>query len=50
VPAVVNGAIVARPVVTLRFSFDERVEDGLYAARSLKLFAERVEDPAAWIP
>jgi hypothetical protein len=50
VPAVVDGALVARPVVTLRFSFDERVEDGLYAAKSLKLFAERVEDPATWIP
>jgi hypothetical protein len=49
VPAVVDGVLVAKSVVTLRFSFDERVEDGLYAARSLKLFAERVEDPAAWI-
>jgi hypothetical protein len=50
VPAVFDGAIVARPTVTLRYSFDERVEDGLYCARALKLFAERVEDPAAWIP
>lgn len=49
VPAVENGAIVARPVVTVRYSFDERVEDGLYCARALKLFAERVEDPASWI-
>src|SRR6185503_1860717 len=30
VPAVVDGALVARPTVTLRYSFDERVEDGLY--------------------
>lgn len=49
VPAVVDGAIVARPVVTLRYSFDERVEDGLYAAGALKLLAERVEDPGSWI-
>jgi len=49
VPAVVDGALVARPMVTLRYSFDERVEDGLYCARALKLFAERVEDPASWI-
>ena len=35
--------------VTLKFTFDERVEDGLYAAQSLKLFAQRVEDPASWI-
>lgn len=48
-PVVVNGAIVARPIVTLRYSFDERVEDGLYCARALKLFAERVEDPESWI-
>lgn len=49
VPKVVDGALVARPTVTLRFSFDERVEDGLYCARALKLFAERVEDPASWL-
>ena len=48
-PAVVDGALVARPTVTLRYSFDERVEDGLYCAHALKLFAERVEDPASWI-
>jgi hypothetical protein len=50
VPAVVNGALVARPTLTMRYSYDERIEDGLYAARSLKLFAERVEDPSTWIP
>ncbi len=49
VPAVVDGTIVARPMLTLRFSFDERVEDGLYCAHALKLFATRVEDPASWI-
>jgi hypothetical protein len=49
VPAVVDGAVVARPTVTLRYSFDERVEDGLYCARALKLLAERVEDPPSWI-
>ena len=49
-PAVVDGQLVAKPTVTLRYSFDERVEDGLYAARALKMFAERVEDPASWIP
>jgi hypothetical protein len=35
--------------LTLRFTYDERVEDGLYAARSLKLLAQRIEDPASWI-
>jgi len=49
VPAVVDGALVARPSVTVRYAFDERVEDGLYCARALELFAKRVEHPASWI-
>lgn len=48
-PAVVDGQLVSRPQLTLRYSFDERVEDGLYCARSLKLLAERVENPASWL-
>jgi len=40
---------VVRPHVTLRYTFDERVEDGLYCAKSLQLLARRVEDPASWI-
>jgi pyruvate/2-oxoglutarate dehydrogenase complex dihydrolipoamide acyltransferase (E2) component len=36
-------------VLTLRFSYDERVEDGLYAARALRLLAERIEHPAGWL-
>jgi hypothetical protein len=48
-PIVVDGAVVVRPVLTLRFSYDERVEDGLYAARTLRLLAERIEQPASWI-
>jgi hypothetical protein len=48
-PAVVDGAVTVRPILTLRFSYDERVEDGLYAARALRLLAERVEDPASWL-
>jgi len=35
--------------LTLRYTFDERVEDGLYCARSLELLRQRVEDPASWI-
>lgn len=35
--------------LTLRYTFDERVEDGLYCARALQLLAQRVEDPASWI-
>ncbi|HSR95866.1 MAG TPA: 2-oxo acid dehydrogenase subunit E2 [Kofleriaceae bacterium] len=46
---VVNGQVVARPQLTLRYTFDERVEDGLYCARSLQLLAQRIEDPASYI-
>jgi hypothetical protein len=33
----------------LRYTFDERVEDGMYCARALELLRKRVEDPASWI-
>jgi len=48
-PVVVDGAVVVRPLLTLRFTYDERVEDGLYAARTLRLLAERIEHPASWL-
>jgi hypothetical protein len=43
----VDGKLVVRPRAHLRFSFDERVEDGLYAQRALELLKQRVEDPRA---
>ena len=49
VPAVVDGQVVIRPQLTLRYTFDERVEDGMYCAKSLQLLAQRIEDPASWI-
>jgi hypothetical protein len=42
-------AVSSRPEITLRYTFDERIEDGLYCARSLQLLKQRVEDPAAWL-
>lgn len=45
VPVVEDGVIVAKPHLTLRYTFDERVEDGLYCARSLQLLQRHVEDP-----
>ena len=33
----------------MRYTFDERVEDGFYAAKALQLFKQRVEDPASWL-
>lgn len=49
VPAVDGDRVVARPQLTIRYTFDERVEDGLYCAKALQLLATRVEDPASWI-
>jgi hypothetical protein len=50
----VQDGIVARdgkPVVTrvasLKFSYDERVEDGLYAARAVQYLCALLEDPAS---
>jgi hypothetical protein len=40
---------VTNHTLTLRYTYDERVEDGLYAARALQMLAQRVEDPASWI-
>ena len=50
VPVVDGDRVVARQQLTIRYTFDERVEDGLYCAKSLQLLARRVEDPATWIP
>ncbi len=33
--------------MTIRYTFDERVEDGLYCARALQILQQQVEDPAA---
>lgn len=46
-PVVEDGKVVARPVTTLRFSYDERIEDGLYAQKSLQILRGYVEDPEA---
>ena len=42
-------AIVRRRVVMLRYSFDERVEDGLYAAQSLEVMRNALEDPETFL-
>jgi hypothetical protein len=49
VPTVVDGKLVAKPMLTLRYSYDERIEDGHYCARALKIVEQRVENPASWI-
>lgn len=40
-----DGAPVVRDVVSIKFSFDERITDGYYCARSLDLFQRYLEDP-----
>ena len=42
-----GGAPAVREVVSLKYSFDERITDGLYCARSLDLVKGWLEDPAA---
>jgi hypothetical protein len=46
-PIVVGGAVTVRPTLALRYTYDERIEDGLYCASALDFVRARVEDPAA---
>jgi hypothetical protein len=48
-PLFVTIGQVTGGTLTLRYTFDERVEDGLYCAKSLQLLAQRVQDPASWL-
>ena len=42
-----DGKPVVRPMTALRYSFDERIEDGLYGGRALEILKKFIEDPAA---
>lgn len=42
-----DGSLAVRPTAQLRYTYDERVEDGLYCARALEALRRRVEDPEA---
>ena len=46
-PVAQGGQVVARRRVVLRFTYDERIEDGLYAGQALQLFQRLVQDPSA---
>jgi len=48
-PVVHDGRIEARRLLPLRWTFDERIEDGLYAARSAELLRDRLEDPIRYL-
>jgi hypothetical protein len=44
-----DGTVTARPGVMLRYTYDERIEDGFYCAGALALLKTWVEDPQAWL-
>lgn len=48
-PIVVDGAVEIRPSLVLRYSYDERIEDGFYAASAIATVRTWIEDPASWI-
>lgn len=43
------GAVTSRKICTIKYTFDERIEDGLYCAHSLELLRTMVEDPAGFM-
>jgi hypothetical protein len=48
-PIVVDDEVQVRPALLLRYSYDERVEDGFYAASAIGKVRQWIEDPASWI-
>jgi pyruvate/2-oxoglutarate dehydrogenase complex dihydrolipoamide acyltransferase (E2) component len=46
-PAVRAGEVVPARLAHLRFSYDERIDDGMYAGSALRLLKRYVEDPLA---
>jgi pyruvate/2-oxoglutarate dehydrogenase complex dihydrolipoamide acyltransferase (E2) component len=46
---VVDGKAEVREVVRVRYSFDERINDGFYCASSLGIVREHVEAPEKFI-
>ena len=44
-PVVINGNVVARPVMYLALSYDHRIVDGKEAVSFLKIIKESLEQP-----
>ncbi len=40
-----DGSVTSREIVVLRYTYDERIEDGFYAARALERLHALLEDP-----
>jgi pyruvate/2-oxoglutarate dehydrogenase complex dihydrolipoamide acyltransferase (E2) component len=49
VPVALDGAIVSRETVRVRWTFDERIHDAFYAARSLLIAQRIIEDPERYL-
>jgi len=47
VPKVEAGQVTTRTVIEMRYTYDERVADGLYAQKSMEYLRGIIEDPAA---
>ncbi len=50
VPVVEDGVLSSRETLAVRWTFDERIHDALYAARSLRIVQRIVEDPERFVP
>jgi pyruvate/2-oxoglutarate dehydrogenase complex dihydrolipoamide acyltransferase (E2) component len=49
VPVVVKDEVVVRELVEVRWSFDERINDGFTCALGMKYAARLLEDPDRWL-
>lgn len=48
-PVIEDGQVVKGRVITLRFSYDERISDGLNANYGIESVARVLEDPYTWL-
>jgi len=48
-PTADGSGVEVRPTVTLKWTYDERIEDGLYAGSSIEIVRRAIEDPASCI-
>jgi hypothetical protein len=43
-----KGGVATRHVASIKYTLDERIEDGLYCAAAVDSLRQLIEDPAAW--
>ena len=48
-PTVVDGEVVVRPMISLRFTYDERIDDGLNARFGVDALARVLSEPERWL-